>query len=187
MGVDRAYLISDRAFAGADVLATARTLAQGIQYINDFDLIICGKQTTDGDTAQVGPEIAEHLHIPHVTNVTHILKINEKSIVLNCTVDEFIIQQEVTLPCVICVDANINTPRLPSYKIMKQRQPLPIQLITLKDLPIKDAQYYGLNASPTQILKIYSTEKNENKILHTGSVTEQATLMYRVLKDTKVV
>ncbi|MDZ5010546.1 electron transfer flavoprotein subunit beta, partial [Clostridium perfringens] len=65
MGADNGILISDRKFAGADVLATAYTISQGIRKSGEFDLIICGKQTTDGDTAQVGPEIAEYLDIPH--------------------------------------------------------------------------------------------------------------------------
>ena len=74
MGVDRGALISDRKFAGADVLATAYTISQGIRKMGEFDLILCGKQTTDGDTAEVGPEIAEYLKIPHIANVIKIEK-----------------------------------------------------------------------------------------------------------------
>ena len=72
MGADRAGLISDRKFAGADVVATSYTLSQGIRRMGEYDLILCGKQTTDGDTAQVGPEVAQWLGIPHASNVLEI-------------------------------------------------------------------------------------------------------------------
>lgn len=80
MGADEGVILSDRKFAGADVLATSYALAQGIQVIGGADLIICGRQTTDGDTAQVGPAIAEHLTIPHAAWVAEIMDVNEKSI-----------------------------------------------------------------------------------------------------------
>ena len=80
MGADDAVILSDRKFAGADVLATSYALAQGIQVIGGADLIICGRQTTDGDTAQVGPAIAEHLTIPHAAWVAEIVDVNEKAI-----------------------------------------------------------------------------------------------------------
>ena len=84
MGADSGVVISDRKFAGADVLATSYTLAQGLQSRGRFDVILCGKQTTDGDTAQVGPEIAEHLGLPHVTNVTSILKEKDGRLTVRC-------------------------------------------------------------------------------------------------------
>ena len=77
MGADGGTLLSDRKFGGADVLATSYTLAQGIKSCGDFDLILCGKQTTDGDTAQVGPEISEWLNIPSVADVVRINQIDE--------------------------------------------------------------------------------------------------------------
>lgn len=79
MGADEGVILSDRKFAGADVLATSYALAQGIQVIGGADLIICGRQTTDGDTAQVGPAIAEHLTIPHAAWVAEIMDVNEKA------------------------------------------------------------------------------------------------------------
>ena len=75
MGADDGLLVSDRKFAGADVLATSYTLSQGIRKMGDFDIILTGKQTTDGDTAQVGPEIAEYLEIPHISNVLKIIEV----------------------------------------------------------------------------------------------------------------
>lgn len=78
-------MLSDKSFAGADVLATSYTLSQGIEKLEPYDLIICGKQTTDGDTAQVGPEIAEFLKIPHIANVLSILQLDAESMWLKWT------------------------------------------------------------------------------------------------------
>ena len=88
MGADDAMLLTDRKFGGADVVATSYTLSQGIRRLGEFDLIICGKQTTDGDTAQVGPEIAECLGIPHVAYVDRIIEIKDDSIVVGFTMDK---------------------------------------------------------------------------------------------------
>ena len=112
MGVDEGAIVSDRKFGGADVLATAYTLAQGIKKIGNPDLIICGKQTTDGDTAQVGPEIAEYLNIPHVTNVTKIIEVGEKSIVVETDLPTTLEVCEISYPCLLTVEKDIFQPRL---------------------------------------------------------------------------
>ena len=82
MGAVRGTVLSDRKFAGADVLATAYTLSQGVRAAGNFDLIICGKQTTDGDTAQVGPQVAEKLGLPQVTYAEEILEVREGALVI---------------------------------------------------------------------------------------------------------
>ena len=119
MGADKGCLLTDRKFAGADVLATAYSLSQGITRMGQYDLIICGKMTTDGDTAQVGPEIAEYLDIPHVANVRKIHKITDKSVVVEMNMSESVEIQEVLLPCLITVEKDICQPRLPSFKLKK--------------------------------------------------------------------
>ena len=116
MGVDNGVLLSDRKFAGADVLATSYTLSQGINSIEDFDLIICGKQTTDGDTAQVGPEMAEYLNIPHVANVKKIVEVKKDSIEVEMDMPDTVEILEIKLPALITVEKGIFQPRLPSYK-----------------------------------------------------------------------
>lgn len=103
LGVDSGVLLSDRAFAGADSLATAYTLSKGICKIGKYDLIICGKQATDGDTAQVGPSLAEKLGIPHTTNVSNIQAINEDFIICNRSTDEGYEVIKIFLPAVITV------------------------------------------------------------------------------------
>ncbi|MGE4358114.1 MAG: electron transfer flavoprotein subunit beta, partial [Candidatus Omnitrophota bacterium] len=130
LGCDEAILITDRAFAGSDTWATSYTLAKAIEKIGDFDLIICGKQAIDGDTAQVGPGISAHLDIPQVTYVKKIeeIKIGEpQSDITGGTSNQIIMRVErmveegyevieVPLPCLITVVKEINEPRLPSLK-----------------------------------------------------------------------
>jgi electron transfer flavoprotein beta subunit len=85
MGADEGVLLSDRKFAGADVLATAYTLSQGVRKLENIDLILCGKQTIDGDTAQVGPEMAEYLGMPHIANVIKIEAVKDNALVVEMT------------------------------------------------------------------------------------------------------
>ena len=117
MGAKCGTVLSDRKFAGADVLATAYTLSQGIRRAGEFDLIVCGKQTTDGDTAQVGAEVAEYLGIPNVSNVLSGDAIEDGKAFLTVALDDKLVKQSITLPCLISVDGDINSPRLPSYKV----------------------------------------------------------------------
>ena len=119
MGAKRGTVLTDRKFAGADVLATAYTISQGIRKCGDFDLIICGKQTPDGDTAQVGAEVAEYLGIPNISNVLSVDDCKDGKLYATANLDDKIVSMTITLPCLISVDGDINTPRLPSYKIKK--------------------------------------------------------------------
>ena len=115
MGVDNGVLISDRKFGGADVLATSYTISQGIEKLGAFDLIICGKQTTDGDTAQVGPEVSEWLNIPCLSNVSRLVELLDDGIVVEMDMISDIEIAKIMYPCLITVDKDIFMPRLPSY------------------------------------------------------------------------
>ncbi|MCF7925052.1 MAG: electron transfer flavoprotein subunit beta/FixA family protein [Candidatus Izimaplasma sp.] len=172
MGADEATLVSDRRFAGADVLATSYTLSQLIDHISNYDMIICGKQTTDGDTAQVGPEIAEFLNIPHVPYVVDIIEINRDGIVVKSTYDTYDEIVSVKFPCLLTLDKGSQVPRLPSYKrkqIMKTHQ---IETITLDDLDDQNPNHYGLNGSPTQVEEIFPPDKRSDSIQIKGSNKE---------------
>ena len=161
MGADEGVLLSDRRFAGADVVATSYTLAQGIRALGDYDLVICGKQTTDGDTAQVGPEVAEFLGIPHCANVMELPIAEGQSgsrtshIIVKTAMETVLQTQKVPLPCLIGMDRDIFTPRLPSYLRKKQRQDAPVRTLALEDLPDREPGHYGLEGSPTHVEKIY--------------------------------
>jgi lactate dehydrogenase (NAD+,ferredoxin) subunit LctB len=187
MGADKGCLLTDRKFAGADVLATAYSLSQGISKMGPYDLIICGKMTTDGDTAQVGPEIAEYLEIPHVANVRKIHKITETSIVVEMNMAESVEIQEVQLPCLITVEKDICQPRLPSFKLKLKTADRKIPRITFNDLEDKNVMHYGLNGSPTQVLKIFPPPANTTNEKWEGSGEELSKKLADKLHELKYV
>jgi len=168
MGVDDAYLLTDRRFGGADVLATSYTLSQGIRAAGGIDLIICGKQTTDGDTAQVGPEIAEFLSIPHATNVSRIVSLGEGSIRVEIDYPEYTELAEIVLPALITVEKGINTPRLPSYRLLKSPCSKPVARLSLDDLSDTDPSHYGIDGSPTKVVRIFPPERNASQEIWDG-------------------
>lgn len=187
MGVDEGYLLSDRAFAGADVLATSHTLSQGIKTIGEFDLIICGKQTTDGDTAQVGPAIAEHLDIPHVAWVSKINEVNDRGIVVEQDLAESVEIIQLHYPCLITVEKDIVQPRLPSYKKKLETRDKPVKILSLKDFSDQDENKYGLLGSPTRVEKVFPPETNSERILWEGSSGELTNRCYDTLKRLKFI
>lgn len=187
MGVDEGYILSDRAFAGADVLATSYTLSQGIKSIGCFDLIICGKQTTDGDTAQVGPAIAENLDIPHVAWVSKINEVDDKKIVVEQDLAESVVSVELYFPCLITVEKDIVQPRLPSYKRKLATRDKAVKVLTLQDLPDMDENKYGLKGSPTRVEKVFPPESNTERILFEGNPDELTDKCYATLKRLKFI
>lgn len=179
MGADEGTLLSDRKFGGADVLATSYTIAQGIKEMGDLDLIICGKQTTDGDTAQVGPEMAEWLNIPHVANVKNIVELKESSITVEMDMPESIETVNISYPCLITVDKGIFEPRLPSYKKKLQTKDKEIKILSLNDFKDKNEKNYGLNGSPTQVERIFPPKVNDNREVWTG----ESSILSEKIKD----
>lgn len=187
MGADEGAIISDRRFAGADVLATSYTISQGIKKMGNPDIIICGKQTTDGDTAQVGPEVAEFLNIPHVTNVTKIIEIKDESIVVEVDMPNTLEVCEIKYPCLMTVEKDIFQPRLPSFKLKVQTKDREIPMYTLNDFEDKDEMNYGLNGSPTQVLKIFPPTPNTDKDILRGSAEELSEALVNKLRDLKLI
>ncbi|WP_250674162.1 electron transfer flavoprotein subunit beta/FixA family protein [Paraclostridium ghonii] len=187
MGVDEGAILSDRKFAGADVLATSYALSQGIKKIGKPDLIICGKQTTDGDTAQVGPEIAEFLNIPHITNVNKIVEIKEKSIIVEVDMPNTLEVCEIEFPCLITVEKGIFQPRLPSFKLGLKTKNREIPMYSLKDFEDQDENNYGLNGSPTQVLRIFPPTSNNEKEVLKGSAEEVTDILVGKLKNLKLI
>lgn len=168
MGVDEGALISDRKFAGADVLATSYTLSQAARILGDFDIILCGKQTTDGDTAQVGPEMAEYLGIPHVANVLKLVEFKEGSIVVEMDMPDTIETVDIQYPCLLTLEKNIFQPRLPSYKRKMATKGKAVRQISLKDFEDQDEKKYGLNGSPTQVERIFPPAANNDREMMRG-------------------
>ncbi len=187
MGVKQGTVLSDRRFAGADVLATAYTVSQGIKKSGDFDLIICGKQTTDGDTAQVGAEVAEFLELPNVANVLSVKDMDQDKIVVTASQDDKVVEMSVKLPCLLSVDGDINTPRLPSYKARKNITDDMIKFLSLDDFDDQNVNNYGLSGSATQVERIFPPEKNNEKHSIEGTPQEQADELYALVRRIKLV
>ncbi len=181
LGADEVILISDRAFAGSDTLATSYTLSKAIEKIGLFDIILCGKQAIDGDTAQVGPELAEHLGIPFVTSVKKIDEIREGYLRVHRMMEDGYDVIETRPPALLTVVKEINEPRPPSLKRKIQAKNLQVSVWRKEDLDV-DENRLGLKGSPTQVLKIFPPEtKGERKILE-GSIEEQVEKLVSELK-----
>ncbi len=188
MGADGGLLLSDRKFGGADVLATSTALSLGVKKLGDYDLIICGKQTTDGDTAQVGAELAEILNIEHISNVIEILEITKTHITVKIDLETSLQEVKIALPCLITTDKDINTPRLPSYNRKKQFEKLDkIKICSASDFEDLNENSIGLKGSPTKVEKIFQPQSNQNRQTLKGNNQELAEQLYSVLKENKFI
>ncbi len=192
MGADKGYLLTDRAFAGADTLATSYTLALAIKKIlGDSDpeekyLVICGAQAIDGDTGQVPPELAEELGIPQIAYVLN-LELNEDKIVAERKFRAVeIVVIETNLPAVISVLNDINKPRYPSMAgILKAHDNSTIVHFDADALNA-DRSKIGLNGSNTEVWKIFSPERKGDHIILKGTLEEIAQTLCQNLKKDKV-
>ena len=185
MGVDRGVILSDRAFGGADVLMTSFTLAQGARKTGPYDLIVCGKQTTDGDTAQVGAEMAEWLDIPHVVNVKSIDNLADDAIAVTVDLPDCTLAERIPYPCLMTVEKGIFEPRLPSYRLMKATADREITWLGLKDLDDRDPKHYGLNGSPTQVKRIFPPETHVEHVQLEGDDVAKAAQLADLLEERK--
>lgn len=186
MGADEGVLLSDRAFAGADTWATSTTLAKALEKM-DYDLIIAGRQAIDGDTAQVGPQIAEHLHLPHVSYVQDLEKKDNK-LVLKRMFEDGYHMIEVKMPCLITTLSDMNKPRYMSVEgIMDAYQEKEIKTLTMKDLRIEDAATIGLKGSPTKVKKSFTKgAKSAGKVFEVDS-KEAVTIIMDKLQEKYII
>ncbi|WP_425446318.1 electron transfer flavoprotein subunit beta [Dethiothermospora halolimnae] len=185
MGADEAILLSDRAFAGADTWATSITLAGAIKKIGDFDIIFCGRQAIDGDTAQVGPQIAEHLDIPQITYVED-LEIKDGKIKANRALEDghFIIESQ--MPILLTAIKELNEPRYPSIKgIYKAHNDMEVKVWTVDDIVV-DRGEIGLNGSPTQVKKSFTPATKGSGEMLEGSVKDTVRDLVVRLKERKI-
>ena len=186
LGAEDGILISDRAFAGADTLATSYTLSKAIEKIGDPWIIFTGKQAIDGDTAQVGPELAAMLKIPQVTYVRKIVEINENNAVMERLTDYGYDVVETSLPAVLTVVKEINEPRLPSLRgKMKARTFKPV-VFTSRDLDVDESRI-GLQGSPTNVKKVFQPEMKKGGEKFEGSAEELALILVEKLKELGVI
>ena len=156
-GADRALLLTDRAFAGADTLATSYALCKGVEAADDFDLILCGKMAVDGDTAQIGPELAARLNIPHVTDVEW-LEATETHVTVRRQLGGSVQTLCVPLPAVLTVTRELNVPRLPSIAGVLRAEEAAVDTYDACRAGADETQC-GLKGSPTQVVQTYLPQR----------------------------
>ena len=182
MGCDSAILLSDRKFAGSDTWATSYTLSQAIKKVGDYKLIFCGKQASDGDTAQVGPGVSMHLDIPQVTYVKKIEKIDADSATVERMTEEGYDVVETPLPAVLTVVKEINEPRLPSLKGKMKAKKAEVPVWTADDVACEDGKI-GLEGSPTRVVKVFSPPPRGGGRMLEGEPDEIAKELAGLIKD----
>ena len=187
MGANDAVILSDRKFAGSDVLATSYTLSQGVRLIGKVDLIICGRQTTDGDTAQVGPAMAEHLGIPHAAWVSEIIAVDEKGVMVSQILGSVTQKSRLRFPCLITVEKSICVPRLPSYRLKRSAADRPVRVVGFDALPQKNLSLCGLVGSPTHVETMFAPPVNAKIVKIEGHCEEKAAALVAVLKARKLI
>jgi electron transfer flavoprotein alpha/beta subunit len=183
MGADEALLLCDRAFAGSDTWATSFTLSKAIGKLG-ADIIICGKQAIDGDTAQVGPETAEFLNIPHISYVRKIEDISQNIIRVQRLMDEGYDIIESSLPVLLTVVKELNEPRLPSLKGKMAAKKAAIIKWGQTDI-VADENDIGLKGSPTQVKNIFIPEARSGRKMLEGTPEEQVDALIQELRGIK--
>ena len=182
LGVDEAILLSDPAFEGSDTLATSYVLAKAIDKLEQPELIICGRQTTDGDTGQVAPQLAEWLGTPFLSSVSKIETVEDGRMTVQRMVDTGHQVVETQLPTVISVVKEINVPRLPSLRGLMQSKKAQIPTWTAADLAV-DVGKVGLAGSPTQVARVFFPERvREGRVLE-GSLESQVDQLVEILRE----
>lgn len=177
MGCHRAVLLSARAFAGSDTWATAYALSLAIRALGPVDLVLCGKQAMDGDTGQVGPGIANQLGLPQLTYVWRIRELDTaaRRIVVERLLEEGTEIVQASLPAVATVLKGINTPRYPTRRGLRRARASEIPVWTPDDLPEADAALFGLDGSPTQVVRVFTPPPRSERVQFLeGDSLEQA-------------
>ena len=187
MGADRGVLLSDRAFAGADTLATSYALAAAIKKIGNVGMVLCGKQAIDGDTAQVGPEIAENLSIPQVTYVQDI-KLNEGEAILTRNCEDYLQKIKVQGSFLATVEKHGCEPRLGSIRGKLNALHAEIEVLTVKDVEVEE-HCLGLNGSPTQVSKIFTPKisRMKNEIIQDQAPEIAVDMLLEKLISAKII
>jgi electron transfer flavoprotein beta subunit len=186
MGADEGFLVTDRAFAGADTWATSYTLSKGITAVGGFDLIICGKQAIDGDTAQVGPGVAEMLDIPFVAWVRKVEEITATSIKVQRMMEDGFDIISMPLPGLITVIKEINQPRMASLKGKMRAKKIEITSLNAEKIGAL-AEKTGLKGSPTRVLRSFVPERKSGGEKIGGEVSMLVERMKATIDDLQVV
>jgi electron transfer flavoprotein beta subunit len=182
LGADEGILLSDPAFAGADTWTTSYTISAALRKLGQYDLVICGRQTLDGDTGQVGPQLAEMLALPFIAYVSQIEEIADGSLRVQRMVEDGYEVVESPLPAVITVVKEINMPRLPSLRGIARSKSATIPVWGAKELNT-DPGRVGLAGSFTQVIRIFSPQRVCQGEIFQGEAKEQVDCLVNRLKD----
>ena len=187
MGADEGILLTDRAFAGADTWATSSTLGKAVETIGDFDVILCGRQAIDGDTAQIGPQVADYLKIPQVTYVFGIEEIKEKSLVVKRRLEDGFERVECDLPALLTVIGEMNTPRYPLVNrlIDACREKAPIKIWNAADIGVQTRDI-GLEGSLTHVIKTFAPKLQRQIEMIQGDAKTAVKTLAGKLKEKKL-
>jgi electron transfer flavoprotein beta subunit len=188
MGVDGAILLTDTAFAGADTWATSYTLGKAIEKIGQFDLILCGRQAIDGDTAQIGPQVAEYLEIPHVSYVFEIEKIMKKNLVVKRRLDDGYEKTRVSYPALLTVIGEMNKPCYPHVARLLDacRDKTPIKIWNAADIGV-NTHDVGLEGSLTNVIQTFSPKTKREGVFMEGSTKDMVKGLMGKLKEHKLI
>jgi electron transfer flavoprotein beta subunit len=186
LGADEAILLSDAAFAGSDTWATAYTLSAAVKKLGPCDIVVCGRQSTDGDTGQVGPEMAEMLGMPFLGYVSQIESITPGQMRVKRMIDEGHEIIESPLPAIITVTKEINVPRLPSLRGIMKSKSAKIPVWTVKDLGV-DPNKVGLAGSFTKVVKIFTPQRNHKAEMLQGEIESQVSCLLGKLKGSGLI
>ena len=186
VGADEAILLSDISFAGSDTLATSATLGKAIEKIKIYDLIICGRQTLDGDTGQVGPELAENLGIPFIAYVSKVEEITDGKIRVQRMVEDGYETIEASLPAVITVVKEICVPRMPSLRGLSKSKTAQIPTWTAKDIAA-EKETIGQAGSGTWVVKVFYPQRIQHAEMLKGEPSEQAKALIEKLREVKLI
>ena len=186
-GADSAFLLNDCVFAGADVLATAYTLSCAINKAGPYDLIVCGLKTTDGDTAQVGGELAAMLNITYVPNMYKVNEVGDDFLKMGIITDNQKIIIRTALPVLLSVEPSACTVRTPTLAQRLKSRKREIQVWDSLDIEA-DCKRTGQSGSATKVVKLFSADKNgkEKKILQLSAEEAVSLIKGRIAAWTKI-
>ncbi len=186
LGIGEAVLVCDPILEHSDTLATSYVLARCIERLERPDIVICGRQATDGDTGQVAPQLAEQLGLPFLSYVSRIEDISDGRLTAQRLVDEGHQVVQVSLPAVISVVKEVNEPRLPSLRGLMQAKKAEIPRWTAPDLGL-DVSKVGLDGSPTRVVNVFVPQRSQQGQMLEGSPESQVDQLLEKLRDAKVI
>jgi len=185
MGADEAILLSDRAFGGADTWATSNTIAAAIRKFGPVDIIFCGRQAIDGDTAQVGPQIAERIGVPQVTYVQK-LEVKGDHLTVQRKLEDGYQVIDVKMPVLLTAVKELNSPRYMSFKGISDAFEKEVTVWGFKDVPV-GADEVGLDASPDKVFRSFAPDPKGAGVKFTGAPKELASQLIAGLTEKHII